>query len=360
MTSRSKIPATIVTGFLGSGKTTLLRHLLENAQGRRIAVIVNEFGELGMDGEILKGCGIGCDETGEDAGTLYELANGCLCCTVQEAFYPVMKALMERRDEIDHILIETSGLALPKPLVQAFNWPEIKTGCTVDAVVTVVDVPATAQGQFAANPEAVDRQRRSDPNLDHASTLHELFEDQLSAADIVVLSKTDRVDGAAVERVSELVRSEIPPQVKIVSSDHGRVDPALMMGLGSASEAHIHLRAGHHDHAHGDGDHHHDHDHDQFDSVVVRLPQVDRDRLLEQLQQLVRDHRIFRVKGFAALPEKRMRLVVHGVGSRFDSYFDRPWRTEEERSTRLVVIGQDLSVDALEQALQPAVLAATA
>ncbi|MFW2134382.1 cobalamin biosynthesis protein CobW [Ectothiorhodospira haloalkaliphila] len=360
MISRSRIPATIVTGFLGSGKTTLLRHLLDNAQGRRIAVIVNEFGELGMDGEILKGCGIGCDESGEDAGTLYELANGCLCCTVQEAFYPVMKALMERRDEIDHILIETSGLALPKPLVQAFNWPEIKTGCTVDAVVTVVDVPATAQGQFAANPEAVDRQRRADPNLDHDSTLHELFEDQLSAADLVVLSKTDLVDAAAVERVTALVRAEIPPPVKILSSDHGRVDPALMMGLGSASEAHIHLRAGHHDHAHGEGDHHHDHDHDQFDSVVVRLPQVDRDRLLERLQQVVRDHRIFRVKGFAALPDKRMRLVVHGVGSRFDSYFDRPWGAGEDRATRLVLIGQDLSAEALEQALQPAVLAATA
>ena len=141
MSIRPKIPATIVTGFLGSGKTTLLRHILAHAGGRRIAVIVNEFGELGIDGEILRGCGIGCeDEGGERAGQLYELANGCLCCTVQEEFYPVMRELIARRDDIDHILIETSGLALPKPLVQAFNWPEIRNACTVDAVITVVDV----------------------------------------------------------------------------------------------------------------------------------------------------------------------------------------------------------------------------
>ena len=189
MNTHQKIPATIVTGFLGSGKTTLLRHILANANGRRIAVIVNEFGELGIDGDILRGCGIGCeDEAGAQSGQLYELANGCMCCTVQEEFYPVMRKLIERRDEIDHILIETSGLALPKPLVQAFNWPEIKNACTVDAVITLVDVPATAAGQFAANPAAVDAQRKQDPNLDHESPLHELFEDQLISADLVVLT----------------------------------------------------------------------------------------------------------------------------------------------------------------------------
>ncbi len=106
-----KIPVTVVTGFLGSGKTTLMRHILSNANGLRIAVIVNEFGELGIDGEILKGCGIGCDDEASSGGrNLYELANGCLCCTVQEEFYPVMEQLVERRGQIDHVLIETSKL----------------------------------------------------------------------------------------------------------------------------------------------------------------------------------------------------------------------------------------------------------
>ncbi|NMG66106.1 cobalamin biosynthesis protein CobW [Azoarcus indigens] len=358
MSTQAKIPATIVTGFLGSGKTTLLRHILANAGGRRIAVIVNEFGELGIDGEILRGCGIGCDEDGveggqERNGQLYELANGCLCCTVQEEFYPVMRELIARRDEIDHILIETSGLALPKPLVQAFNWPEIKNACTVDAVVTVVDVPATATGQFAPNPEAVDAQRRTDPNLDHESPLHELFEDQLLAADLVVLSKTDLADAVALAAVEALVREELPPEVKLVSSEHGKVELDLLLGLGAASEDSIHLRESHHDHEEGEA---HDHDHDEFDSVVVKLPRVDRERLLATLQALVQQHTIFRVKGFVALADKPMRLVVHGVGRRFDSYFDRRWRADETPATYLVLIGQELDADTLRSALESAAL----
>lgn len=352
-----KIPATIVTGFLGSGKTTLLRHILTNAGGRRIAVIVNEFGELGIDGELMRACGIGCDASGEEqAGQLYELANGCLCCTVQEAFYPVMRALIARRDDIDHILIETSGLALPKPLVQAFNWPEIRNACTVDAVITVVDVPAAAAGQFAANPLAVDAQRRADPSLDHASPLHELFEDQLGAADLVILSKLDLADDSARGAVEALCRAELPPEVKLVAADHGRVDPDLLLGLGAAAEDTIHLRASHHDQSEGDA---HDHDHDAFQSISVALPVVDRERLLAVLHALVQRHTLYRVKGFVALDDKPMRLVVQGVGRRFETYFDRRWRADEARTTQLVLIGRDLDGALLTAALQDAVLVGT-
>ncbi|MFN4064680.1 cobalamin biosynthesis protein CobW [Parazoarcus communis] len=358
MRAQARIPATIVTGFLGSGKTTLLRHILANAGGRRIAVIVNEFGELGIDGEILRGCGIGCDEDGrEQAGQLFELANGCLCCTVQEEFYPVMRELIARRDDIDHILIETSGLALPKPLVQAFNWPEVKTACTVDAVITVVDVPAAAAGQFAANPSAVDAQRRADPNLDHESPLHELFEDQLSAADLVVLSKLDLVDDEARAAVETLCREELPPAVKLVAADHGRIDLDLILGLEAAAEDSIHLRVSHHDHEDGEE---HDHNHEAFQSISVELPVVDRERLLAILHDLVQTHTLYRVKGFVALADKPMRLVVHGVGRRFDSYFDRRWRADEARHTHLVLIGQDLDAARLTEALQGAVLAEAA
>ncbi|WOI43549.1 cobalamin biosynthesis protein CobW [Acidovorax sp. BLS4] len=341
----SKIPATIVTGFLGSGKTTLLRHILDNADGRRIAVIVNEFGELGIDGEILKGCGIGCDDAGnEREGALYELANGCMCCTVQEEFFPVMKLLAERRDQIDAVLIETSGLALPKPLVQAFQWPEIANVFTVDAVVTVVDTPAAASGQFAANPQAVDALRRADPNLDHESPLHELFEDQLSAADLVVLNKTDLVDADALARVQALVREEIPSSVKVVQSEQGRLPLDVLLGLSKASEASIDQRQSHHDHEE-------DHDHDEFDAHVIDLPAVDRDRLLTALAGLVEQHAILRVKGFAAIPGKPMRWLLQGVGQRLDHHFDRAWREGEDRRTRLVFIGQALDATALRAGL---------
>lgn len=340
-----KIPATIVTGFLGSGKTTLLRHILDNAAGRRIAVIVNEFGELGIDGEILKGCGIGCDEDGQaQDGALYELANGCMCCTVQEEFFPVMQQLAARRERIDAVLIETSGLALPKPLVQAFQWPEIANVFTVDAVVTVVDTPAADAGQFAANPVAVDAQRRADPNLDHASPLHELFEDQLSAADLVVLNKTDLVDAAAIERVTALVREELPPAVKVVQSALGRLPLDVLLGLAKASETTIDARESHHDHEE-------DHDHDEFDAHVIELPAVDRDRLLAALARLVDQQTILRVKGFAEIPGKPMRWLLQGVGRRFDHHFDRPWRKDEQRGTRLVFIGQDLDEAALRAGL---------
>ena len=345
-----KIPATIVTGFLGSGKTTLLRHLLTNAQGRRIAVIVNEFGELGIDGELLRGCGIGCDENGADNGQLFELANGCLCCTVQEEFAPVMEQLAARREQIDHLVIETSGLALPKPLVQAFQWPALRNAFTVDAVVTVVDAPAVAAGRFAEDPVAVDAQRRADENLDHDSPLAELFEDQLATADLVVINKTDGVDAPTLAQVEATVRTETPAGVKVVHAQQGRVGLDVLLGMGRAVEDVIDQRLTHHDEEE-------DHDHDAFDSVSIGLEVTDRQRLLDALAALVRRHEIYRVKGFVALPGAAMRLVVQGVGQRFDSHFDRPWQGGELRATRLVLIGDHLDAGALQGELQSALLA---
>lgn len=346
----TKIPATIVTGFLGSGKTTLMRHILQEAKGLRVAVIVNEFGELGIDGEILRTCAIGCQEEGgadTRAGQIYELANGCMCCTVQEEFFPVMQALAERRADIDVLLIETSGLALPKPLVQAFHWPEIASAFTVDSVVTVVDTPAAAAGQFAHDPHAVDEQRQADPNLDHEASLHELFEDQLSAADLVVLSKVDLVSPAELARVRALVAGEVPAEVKMVEAEQGRVPLSVLLGQQRAAEAHIDERHSHHDHDE-------DHDHDAFDALHIDLGAVDRERLLQALQAIVQQHAVLRVKGFAALPGKKMRLLVQGVGRRFDAYFDRAWTAGEAPATRLVFIGQGLDAERLRTALAAA------
>ncbi|HHW2776941.1 TPA: cobalamin biosynthesis protein CobW [Pseudomonas aeruginosa] len=348
MKTLAKLPVTIVTGFLGAGKTTLLRHMLDNAEGRRIAVIVNEFGELGIDGEILKQCSIGCSEE-EAQGRVFELANGCLCCTVQEEFFPVMRELVARRGDLDQILIETSGLALPKPLVQAFQWPEIRNACTVDAVITVVDSPAVAAGTFAAHPEQVDQQRRQDPNLDHESPLHELFEDQLASADLVILNKADQLDAEALARVRAEIAGELPAAVKIVEASRGELPLPVLLGLNAEAELHIDGRPTHHDH-----EGHEDHDHDEFDSFHVDLPEVEEAALLEALGELVERHDIFRIKGFAAIPGKPMRLLVQGVGKRFDRHFDRKWLADEVRSTRLVVIGQELDQAAIANQLRTA------
>lgn len=374
-----RIPATIITGFLGSGKTTLLGNLLRDSGGRRLAVIVNEFGELGIDGDILRARGLGAagvcpveegsaqecsveegpvEECPAPAGgVLFELTNGCLCCTVQEAFFPVLRELVERREQIDHILIETSGLALPQPLVQAFNWPEIRNACAVDAVLTVVDTPAVAAGRFADDPAAVRAQREADANLDHDPTLRELFEDQLSAADLVILSKTDRADADTCARVEARVRAALPAPVKILRSAAGGVDLSLLLGLRQAAQSPLQRpghdgRHGHHAH-HGDGEHHH---HPHFDALVIELPVVDRERLLAALHALVEAHTIFRVKGFVALADKPMRLLVHGVGRRFEHYFDRRWRPDETPRTQLVFIGRGLRRAALQAALSGAAL----
>lgn len=345
-----KIPATIVTGFLGAGKTTLLRHLLSHAGGRRIAVIVNEFGALGIDGELLRGCGIGCEEVGAPEGRLFELANGCLCCTVQEEFYPVMARLAERREQIDHLVIETSGLALPKPLVQAFQWPGIRPVFTVDAVLTVVDAPAVAEGRFADDPAAVDAQRRADAELDHDSPLAELFEDQLAVADLVVLNKTDALRPEDLPAVEAAVRAQARPGVKLLHARHGALDPALLLGLGQAVEQHIDARRTHHD----DED---EHDHDAFESVCLTPKVSEQSRLIEALAALVREHEIYRIKGFVDLPGAAMRWLVQGVGARFDHRFDRAWAPGEARRTQLVVIGQGLDPAVLQRRLD-ALLAA--
>ena len=324
-----KIPATVITGFLGAGKTSIIRHLLGNAAGRRIALIVNEFGDIGIDGEILKGCGIeGCED--ED---VLELANGCICCTVADDFVPTMEALLGRERKPDRIVIETSGLAMPKPLVKAFNWPGIRTRVTVDAVVTVVDGPAVADGLFASDPRAVQRQRESDDALEHESPLEELFEEQLGCADMVVINKTDLLGRGALDKVAAEVAGQLRPSVKVVTAAHGAVDPKVLLGLEAAAEDDLDARPSHHDGVD-------DHDHDDFDTFSVEVADAPgAGELLRRLRAAIARHGVLRVKGFAHVPGKDMRLLIQAVGERIQHYYDRDWRDGEERRTRLVVIG---------------------
>ena len=358
----NKIPATVVTGFLGSGKTSLLSHVLKNAAGKRIAVIVNEFGELDIDSELLRACPLDCED---DAGAvlqgengIYELANGCICCTVEEEFLPVMQQLVARRADIDHILIETSGLALPKPLVQAFNWPGIKEYCTVDAVITVIDGPAVAAGRFADDEAKVRAQRLADESLDHDPSLQELLDDQLSAADLVVVSKTDLLSDAQIESVKQVVQANVPAAVKTLYSSQAGLPLDLLMGIGAATETHIDKVHNHHDHHHSHG-HHHDHAHDHFDSFVVSLGEVDGARLQGILTDLLATHAIYRAKGFAALPNKPMRQVLQAVGERLDVHFDRLWQADEARLTQLVFIGKGINKADIEAALTQALVQTT-
>lgn len=340
----NKIPATIVTGFLGAGKTTLVRHVLEHAGGRRLAIIVNEFGAIGIDGDTLKTCGIaGC--TDED---IVELSNGCLCCTVAEDFLPTMQALLDRPNPPEHILIETSGLALPKPLIKAFNWPGIRSRVTVDGVIAVVDGPAVAAGRFADDVAAVAAQRAADPSLDHDNPLAEVYEDQLQAADLVVLNKAELLGAGDLARLTGEIAAAIPRAVKVVATSEGRLDVAVLLGLSAAAEDDLAARPSHHDAMDGA------HEHDDFESFVVALPEVATpEELVARLRAAAEALGVLRIKGFAAVAGKPMRLAVQGVGTRFRHHYDRPWAAGEPRRGQVVVIGQTgLDRAAIEAAIR--------
>ena len=328
---RHKVPATIITGFLGSGKTTLIRHLLQNAGGRRIALVINEFGDVGVDGDLLRGCGT--EACAED--DIVELANGCLCCTVADDFQPTLSALLDRAEPPDHIIIETSGLALPKPLVKAFAWPDIRTRATVDGLVAVVDGRAVAEGRFAEDPDAVAAQRAADEQLDHDSPLAELLEEQVSCADLILINKTDLMGEDDRSAALAAIAPHRRDGTGTMFTANGAVAPEVLIGLGAGAEDDLASRPSHHD-AEDLA-----HDHDDFDSFIVEVPHVaSLPALADALLPVIAAHDILRVKGFVAIDGKPMRGVIQAVGTRIQHYFDAPWPTDATRATRLVVIGQ--------------------
>ncbi|MGC2087698.1 MAG: cobalamin biosynthesis protein CobW [Bradyrhizobium sp.] len=328
--SFAKTPCTIVTGFLGAGKTTLVRNLIETANGRRLAIIVNEFGDVGIDGDILKSCGVpNCPED-----RIVELSNGCICCTVADDFVPALKSLLDQKEPPEHIVIETSGLALPKPLVQAFNWPEIKTRVTVDGVVAVVDGPAVVAGRFADDPAALAAQRAGDTSVDHDNPLEEVFEDQLLCADLIVLNKSDLMTEDERKHVVSEIAGKVQRAVKVVAAEHGKLSASVLLGLGAAAEADLAARPSHHDSEA-------EHDHDDFESFVLDVPrQASPDELAARIRAAVEGHDVLRVKGFVEVAGKPLRLLVQGVGNRIQHQFERAWRAGESRQGRLVVIGE--------------------
>ena len=335
MSDLAKIPVTVITGFLGSGKTTLIRHLMQNPQGKRLAILVNEFGTLGVDGDILKSC---ADENCP-VENIVELSNGCICCTVADDFIPTIEALMAMPNRPDHILIETSGLALPKPLLKAFDWPAIRSRITVDGVITLADAEAVAAGRFAPDEAAVEAQRAADPSLDHETPLSEVFEDQIACADIVLMSKADLAGEAGLARARAVIEAEAPRKVPILAMTEGVIDPRVILGLNARAEDDLDARPSHHDGEDG-------HEHDDFNTVVIALAEIaDPEVLAAAIARLAREQSILRVKGYVAVAGKPMRLLVQAVGERVRHQYDRPWGATP-RESRLVVIAEHHHIDA--------------
>lgn len=344
MNDLTKLPVTVVTGFLGSGKTTLIRHLMQNPGGKRLAIIVNEFGDVGVDGEILKSCAIpNCPEE-----NILELANGCICCTVADDFIPTLEQLMKLEPRPEHILIETSGLALPKPLLKAFDWPDIRSKITVDGVIALADAEAVAAGQFAPDLAAVAAQRDADESLDHETPLSEVFEDQISCADLILLTKPDLAGAAGIAKAKAVIAAEAPRNLPVIEVTDGQIDPRIVLGLEAAAEDDLQARPSHHDGVP-------EHDHEDFDSVVIGLDELESpESLIKRIETLAETQNILRVKGYAAVKGKPMRLLVQAVGARVRAQYDRPWAAEEMRMGRVVVIAEhdDIDRNAIESTLK--------
>ena len=344
MQNITKIPVTIITGFLGSGKTTLISQLMKNPLGKRLAVIVNEFGDIGVDGEILKGCAIpNCPEE-----NIMELANGCICCTVADDFIPTIEKLMSLSPKPEHILIETSGLALPKPLLKAFEWPAIRSKITVDGVIALADAEAVSSGQFAPNIAGVKAQRELDNSIDHETPLSEVFEDQIACADLILLTKAELASTSDKKKAKRVIANNTirhPPIIEVVE---GQIDPRLILGLEAEAENDIEQRPSHHDNEP-------EHDHQDFESAIFNIAEFDSPEiLLNKIKILANEQHILRVKGFVSITGKPMRLLVQAVGSRVRSQFDKMWHPDDIRRGQIVVIAEHnrINIPAIKEILE--------
>ena len=332
MSSLEKIPVTILTGFLGAGKTTLIRNLILKNKSKKLAVIINEFGDLGVDGELVKQCS---DETCPEENIL-ELANGCICCTVADDFIPTMKSLLGGQYLPEHILIETSGLALPKPLLKAFEWPEIRSRLTVDSVLAVVDAEAVVNGIFAPQMSTELEEKQNQTYVEHETPLSEVFEDQINCSDVVLLTKPDLVENISDPR--NIIIKEMERNVPILEVQNGDIGADVILGVNAAAETDLDNRRSHHDGFD-------DHEHDDFDTFSISVPKIlDIEKFKIVLETLIRKNDILRLKGFLRVESKPLNLLVQGVGKRLSVNFTDT-KIPVENTGNLVFIGEKGRID---------------
>jgi cobalamin biosynthesis protein CobW len=362
-----KIPVTIVTGFLGSGKTTLISGLLRKNPSRRLAVLVNEFGEVSVDGALLRAAG---EECGVE---IHDLPNGCICCTIKDDFLPIMGQLQKRKQEIDHVLIETSGLALPTPVMRALAWPEVRNDFQLDAVLAVVDTPQLLAGNLDKGKPIPGAGNAEIP--EHVNSVDLILNQQLENADVVVLNKIDELGEDQLLEAEGIVREKAAKVRFLELAYHAELDTRLCMGLSLHDEPEVvehdhdhdhhyhhhgavqsaprdvdgpladqhqfdgHSHTGLASHEHGEQTHLHFHEHDPgWQSFVLYSSQPqDPEKLKSAVKEVSIDQPVLRAKGFAAIGGKHHRLVVQAVRNRVQTYFEEAPSHDQE--SQLVFIG---------------------
>ncbi|NEP16028.1 MAG: GTP-binding protein [Leptolyngbya sp. SIO4C1] len=348
--SKHGLPVTIITGFLGSGKTTLLNHILTNQEGLKTAVLVNEFGEIGIDNDLLI-------TTGED-DTMVELSNGCICCTINNDLLEAVYKVLERQDKIDYLVVETTGLADPLPVALTFLGTELRDLTRLDSIVTVVDAENYSLDLF--NSQAA--------------------YNQIAYGDILLLNKADLVDEADLDLLEVKIR-EVKEGARILRTTQSQVPLPLILSVGlfesdkyfGAADGHDHHDHDHHEHDHHEHDHHdhsecdhehghceheHDHDHahhshievDGFTSISIERDQPLAIRKFQYFLDNQLSPNIFRAKGILWFDESPRRHIFHLSGKRF-SLEDEEWGNRPQK-TQLVLIGQNLDQAQLQEQIE--------
>ncbi len=305
----SRIPVIVVSGFLGSGKTTFLKYLIEKTN-KKFGLIINEFGDIGIDGDLLKNCS-GCNEDSSDS--IIELNNGCLCCTVQDDFIPSIQTLLKKNIDLDAIIIETSGLALPIPLLKALSWPEIKTSIYLDFVISTVNGESMINGLPINDLCSINTQYKDIKKIDHFSSIEELFEEQLEVSDIVLISRSDLISEKQFNLIKKGLQKRIKPNVPIIKSFNGETNLEFILDSSIKKNNYQEILTDEHDHSHAK----------IFSDFIKTSYFLEKNQFEFEMSQILENLNILRIKGRVWIPQKKLPLQVQIVGRKINTWYEK-------------------------------------
>ena len=330
-----KVPVIVVSGFLGSGKTTFLRYLI-NKSNKKFGFLINEFGDVGIDGDLIKSCS-NCDESIDKK--IIMLNNGCVCCTVQDDFIPSIKSLLGSSLEIDTIIVETSGLALPLPLLKALSWPEIKASIYLDLVVCIVNGEAMIDGSPINDLSLIKNQYKDTKVIEHNSSLDELFQEQLETSDVILISRADLLNQYQYKKVEDNIKLKINNDIPIMKCFNGEIN--LKYFFGSEIKKNIYK-----DSFENDKEENHNHSHPKIYSRLLKSSYfLNKKDFEKQMVVILEDLNILRIKGRVWIPSKNLPLQVQIVGKKINTWFEEApnncWRPNGDIGMELILIGPD-------------------